>query len=153
MLSEPTKIGKTGSQAHRLWLPTPHPQRHISVGERRNSLGRPRFDSFMRCPTCSLCSSACSQPSARPSAPELTSRSKTSPFTSSSPTSCTPPPHACTGLARHHNSQIPHSAFSGQTPDEMYFGMVANLPAELAAARQLAPAARLATNRRLSCER
>lgn len=52
-----------------------------------------------------------------------------------------------------HNSQMPQSAFSGQTPDEMYFGMAANLPSELAAARQLARAARLATNRRLSCER
>ena len=34
-----------------------------------------------------------------------------------------------------HNTQMPHAAFSGQTPDEMYFGMAANLPTELAAAR------------------
>jgi putative transposase len=52
-----------------------------------------------------------------------------------------------------HNTQMPHAAFSGQTPDDMYFGTAANLPAELAAARDLARAARLATNRGLSCER
>jgi putative transposase len=52
-----------------------------------------------------------------------------------------------------HNSQMPQAAFSGQTPDEMYFGTAANLSAELAAARQLARAARLAANRGLSCER
>ena len=52
-----------------------------------------------------------------------------------------------------HNTQMPHAAFSGQTPDEMYFGMAANLPTELAAARQLARAARVAANRGLSCER
>jgi transposase InsO family protein len=52
-----------------------------------------------------------------------------------------------------HNTQMPHAAFSGQTPDEMYFGTPANLPTELAAARQLARAARLAANRGLSCER
>jgi len=41
----------------------------------------------------------------------------------------------------------------GHTPDEMYFGMAPNLPTELAAARKLARAARLAANRGLSCER
>jgi putative transposase len=51
-----------------------------------------------------------------------------------------------------HNTQVPHAAFSGQTPDEIYFGTAANLPAELAAARQLVRTARLATNRGLSCE-
>jgi putative transposase len=40
-----------------------------------------------------------------------------------------------------HNTQMPHAAFSGQTPDEMYFGMAANLPTELASGRQLARAA------------
>ncbi len=35
----------------------------------------------------------------------------------------------------------------------LYFRTAANLPAELAATRQLARAARLATNRGLSCER
>jgi putative transposase len=52
-----------------------------------------------------------------------------------------------------HNTVMPHAAFSGQTPDEMYFGTAANLPAELAAARDLARAARLDTNRGLSCDR
>jgi len=48
---------------------------------------------------------------------------------------------------------MPHAACSGQTPDEMYFGTAANLPAELAAARRLARAARLAANRESSCDR
>jgi hypothetical protein len=52
-----------------------------------------------------------------------------------------------------HNTQMPHAAFSGQTPDEMYFGTAAQLPTELAAARDLARAARLAANRGLSCDR
>lgn len=52
-----------------------------------------------------------------------------------------------------HNTQMPHAAFSGQTPDEMYLGAAAHLPAELAAARDLARVARLAANRGLSCDR
>jgi hypothetical protein len=32
-----------------------------------------------------------------------------------------------------HNHVLPHSAFRGQTPDEMYFGTGAAAPAELAA--------------------
>ena len=32
-----------------------------------------------------------------------------------------------------HNTQMPHSAFAGQTPDEMYFGTAVDLPAQLAA--------------------
>jgi hypothetical protein len=48
---------------------------------------------------------------------------------------------------------MPHAAFSGQTPDEMYFGTATNLPAQLAAARDLARAARLAANLGLSCDR
>jgi hypothetical protein len=52
-----------------------------------------------------------------------------------------------------HDSQMPHPAFSGQTPDEMYFGTAANLLDELAAARTEARAARLATNRAMSCAR
>lgn len=51
-----------------------------------------------------------------------------------------------------HNAQMPHAAFHGQTPDEMYFGTAANLPAELAAAREQARAARLAANRAMSCD-
>jgi transposase InsO family protein len=51
-----------------------------------------------------------------------------------------------------HNTQMPHSAFEGQTPDEMYFGTAVNLPGELAAAKGNARAARLSANRALSCE-
>jgi putative transposase len=51
-----------------------------------------------------------------------------------------------------HNTQMPHAAFSGQTPDEMYFGTAADLPAELAAARGRARDSRLAANRALACE-
>ena len=50
-----------------------------------------------------------------------------------------------------HNTRMPHAAFSGQTPNEMYFGTAANLPTELAAARGQARAERIATNRALSC--
>jgi len=52
-----------------------------------------------------------------------------------------------------HNTRMPHAAFHGQTPDEMYFGTTANLPAELAAAREQARTARLASNRAMSCDR
>jgi len=51
-----------------------------------------------------------------------------------------------------HNTQMPHAAFSGQTPDEMYFGTAANLPAELAAPRSRARDSRLPANRALACE-
>ena len=52
-----------------------------------------------------------------------------------------------------HNTQMPHSAFAGQTPDEMYFGTAADLPTELAVARSQARTARLAANRAMSCDR
>ena len=52
-----------------------------------------------------------------------------------------------------HNTRMTHAAFHGQTPDEMYFGTAANLPAELAAARSHARAERLAANRAMSCNR
>jgi hypothetical protein len=52
-----------------------------------------------------------------------------------------------------YNTQMPHAAFHGQTPDEMYFGTAADLPAELAAAREQARAARLTANRAMSCNR
>jgi putative transposase len=35
-----------------------------------------------------------------------------------------------------HNTVMPHSAFKGQTPDEMYFGTGRAVPAELATARE-----------------
>jgi pyridoxine 5'-phosphate synthase PdxJ len=51
-----------------------------------------------------------------------------------------------------HNAQMPHAAFHGQTPDELYFGTAASLPAELAAAREQTRAARLAASRAMSCD-
>jgi hypothetical protein len=51
-----------------------------------------------------------------------------------------------------YNTQVPHSAFRGQTPDEMYFGTGERVPAELAAAKSAALDARLNANRLLSCE-
>ena len=51
-----------------------------------------------------------------------------------------------------HNSRLPHSAFAGQTPDEMYFGRGDGVPEELAAARAAARKVRLEANRQLSCE-
>jgi hypothetical protein len=47
---------------------------------------------------------------------------------------------------------MPHSAFRGQTPDEMYFGTAANLPEELAVTRKKARERRLAANRAGSCD-
>ena len=52
-----------------------------------------------------------------------------------------------------HNTQMPHSAFRGQTPDEMSLGSAANLSDELAAARKKARERRLALNRAASCHR
>jgi len=51
-----------------------------------------------------------------------------------------------------HNGEMPHSAFEGQTPDEMYFGTADNIPERLAAARESARQSRLEENRRLECE-
>jgi putative transposase len=51
-----------------------------------------------------------------------------------------------------HNTQMPHSAFSGQTPDEMYFGTAVDPPAQLAAARSKARTDRLAANRAMTCD-
>jgi putative transposase len=50
-----------------------------------------------------------------------------------------------------HNSRLPHSAFRGQTPDEMYFGTGNQVPAELEAARQQARQARAEFNRHQTC--
>jgi len=52
-----------------------------------------------------------------------------------------------------HNTRLPHSAFRGQTPDEMYFGTGKSVPKQLESARQAARQARLEANRRTSCER
>jgi putative transposase len=50
------------------------------------------------------------------------------------------------------NEVMPHSAQSGRTPDEVYFGLAKTIPAELAATRKVARDERLAANRALSCE-
>ncbi len=50
-----------------------------------------------------------------------------------------------------HNTQLPHSAFRGQTPDEMYFGTGNDIPAELEAARISARQSRMEVNRNMSC--
>jgi len=50
-----------------------------------------------------------------------------------------------------HNSRLPHSAFRGQTPDEMYFGTGDAVPDQLAKARRVARDARLAANRAREC--
>jgi len=52
-----------------------------------------------------------------------------------------------------HNTKMPHPAFNGQTPDEMFFGTGAQVPEELALAKGHARAARMAANRTMSCER
>ena len=50
-----------------------------------------------------------------------------------------------------HNTEIPHSAFRGQTPDEMYFGQGHGVSEEIEAAKKEARAARLQANRAVSC--
>ena len=64
------------------------------------------------------------------------------------------------GVRRHvafcvpeYNGKIPHSAFRGQTPDEIYHGRGERIPIELDAARRAARARRLAINRAASCGR
>jgi putative transposase len=51
-----------------------------------------------------------------------------------------------------HNVRLPHSAFRGQTPDEMYFGTGGPIPDQLEAGRRAARQSRLAVNRAMSCE-
>jgi len=51
-----------------------------------------------------------------------------------------------------HNSVVPHSAFAGQTPDEMYFGRGDQVPVDLAMGRARAREVRMKSNRDLSCE-
>jgi transposase InsO family protein len=50
-----------------------------------------------------------------------------------------------------HNSRLPHSAFRGQTPDEMYFGTDRDVPGDLEARRKAARVKRMETNRGRSC--
>jgi len=50
-----------------------------------------------------------------------------------------------------HNSRLPHSAFRGQTPDEMYFGTGDRIPRELDSAKIVARNARMEVNRAMTC--
>lgn len=50
-----------------------------------------------------------------------------------------------------HNTRLPHSAFRGQTPDEMYFGTGNHVPDELDAAKKIARQYRMEVNRATSC--
>jgi transposase InsO family protein len=50
-----------------------------------------------------------------------------------------------------HNRVLPHSAFRGQTPDEMYFGTGDAVPAKLTSAAVAARRARVEANRSASC--
>ena len=52
-----------------------------------------------------------------------------------------------------HNTKMPHPAFAGQTPNEVFFGTGTKVPEEVAVAKSQARAGRLAANRALSCER
>ncbi len=46
---------------------------------------------------------------------------------------------------------LPHAAFHGQTPDEIYFGRGDQVPTQLAEGRSFARERRLQANRVLSC--
>jgi putative transposase len=50
-----------------------------------------------------------------------------------------------------HNRVLPHSAFRGQTPDEMYFGPGDAVPADLTSRAAAARRARVKANRSASC--
>ena len=50
-----------------------------------------------------------------------------------------------------HNRVLPHSAFRGQTPDEMYFGRGDAIPADLTAGATAARRARAEANRSAAC--
>jgi len=50
-----------------------------------------------------------------------------------------------------YNERIPHAAFRGQTPDEIYLGYGCEIPAQLEIAKREARRRRLAFNRAVSC--
>ena len=53
--------------------------------------------------------------------------------------------------AHEHNHVLPHSAFRGQTPDEMYVGTAEAVPGDLTSRAAAARRARLEANRSTSC--
>jgi hypothetical protein len=56
------------------------------------------------------------------------------------------------GYVDEHNRVLPHAAFHGQTPDEMYFGTGDAVPAHLASGAAAARRARGEANRSAACE-
>ncbi len=50
-----------------------------------------------------------------------------------------------------HNTHLPHSAFQGQTPDEMYFGTGEDIPRQLQESRLAARKSRMESNRAQQC--
>ena len=50
-----------------------------------------------------------------------------------------------------HNTRLPHSAFRGQTPDEMYFETGNEIPRQLEITRKAARQVRMEVNRENSC--
>jgi len=50
-----------------------------------------------------------------------------------------------------HNARVPHAAFEGQTPDEMYFATGGHVPGQLAVARAEARRRRLEVHRAARC--
>ncbi len=50
-----------------------------------------------------------------------------------------------------HNTRLPHSAFRGQTPDEMYFGTGDHITDDLHIAKKKARESRMEVNRSTSC--
>ena len=49
------------------------------------------------------------------------------------------------------HNDLPHSAFRGQTPDEMYFGTGSAIPKQLEASRIAARQSRMEANRAQTC--
>ena len=56
-----------------------------------------------------------------------------------------------TFYVQQHNEHVPHSAFKGQTPDEVYFATGADVPEKLQAAQLIAKQARRESNLARSC--
>jgi hypothetical protein len=56
-----------------------------------------------------------------------------------------------TFYVQEHNTRLPHSAFRGQTSDEMYFATGNEIPRQLGIARKAARQARMEVNRNNSC--
>ena len=50
-----------------------------------------------------------------------------------------------------HNKVMPHAAFQGQTPDEIFFGIGDGIASKLADARRMAREKRLMENRAAAC--